>query len=345
MHEPHDHGPSSTFHNDFAQPVPAVHHTRSAGVAVEPERALACASRTCRRTRARRPWDPWSCRSCRRCRRRPSPRSGRRRTARPLLDERMQRRPAGALAADQQIAHDAGASVAHRVDLGRVARMRDDRGASPWMVRAKREVLGAQLLGARNRDGADPQQRGHREQPRRDLRQDDDRRGRLSRRRGRAALRPSAERPPRSPETPTSWRSPWASTNSRPRRVCEPSASITSRAKLNSVGTSQSKLACMARHTSRARSLSPAKDARPDGFPGRCGSMFDRETIARGARVRIGKNVPLSGRPGDLARASPASSRPVGAMTVLEKAAPMLPETLREARELWKSRPWSTAAN
>ncbi len=32
MHEPHDHGPSSTFHSDFAQPVPAVLHTRSSGV-------------------------------------------------------------------------------------------------------------------------------------------------------------------------------------------------------------------------------------------------------------------------------------------------------------------------
>ena len=26
---PHDHGPISTFHSDFAQPVPATHHTRS----------------------------------------------------------------------------------------------------------------------------------------------------------------------------------------------------------------------------------------------------------------------------------------------------------------------------
>ena len=30
---PHDHGPSSTFQSDFAQPVPAVHHTRSSRLA------------------------------------------------------------------------------------------------------------------------------------------------------------------------------------------------------------------------------------------------------------------------------------------------------------------------
>ncbi len=37
--EPHDHGPSSTFHSDFAQPVPAVHQTRSSGVASSQKRA------------------------------------------------------------------------------------------------------------------------------------------------------------------------------------------------------------------------------------------------------------------------------------------------------------------
>ena len=31
MDEPHDHGPSSTLHSDLAQPVPAVHQTKSSG--------------------------------------------------------------------------------------------------------------------------------------------------------------------------------------------------------------------------------------------------------------------------------------------------------------------------
>jgi hypothetical protein len=39
IHDPHDHGPSSTLHNDLAQPVPAVHHTKSAGVQANQNRA------------------------------------------------------------------------------------------------------------------------------------------------------------------------------------------------------------------------------------------------------------------------------------------------------------------
>jgi len=61
----------------------------------------------------------------------------------------------------------------HGLDFGRIGDVRDERDR-PAVVRAVRQILGAQLVGARDGDRADAQQRGHREQPIRDLRQHDD---------------------------------------------------------------------------------------------------------------------------------------------------------------------------
>jgi hypothetical protein len=71
-------------------------------------------------------------------------------------------------------------------------------------------------------------------------------------------------------------------------------------------------------------------------LPGRLFSMFDPETIARGARIRFGKNIRFQGVPAILVGVACIIAAG-GAMTVLEKAAPILPDTLREARELWKT--------
>jgi hypothetical protein len=71
-------------------------------------------------------------------------------------------------------------------------------------------------------------------------------------------------------------------------------------------------------------------------FPSRLFSMLDPEAIARGARIRFGKNVRFQGVPAILVGVACIVAAG-GAMTVLEKAAPILPETLREARELWRT--------
>lgn len=71
-------------------------------------------------------------------------------------------------------------------------------------------------------------------------------------------------------------------------------------------------------------------------FPGQLFSMLDPETIARSARVRFGKNVRFQGVPAILVGVACIVAT-VGAIKLLEKAAPMLPETLREARELWRT--------
>jgi hypothetical protein len=65
-------------------------------------------------------------------------------------------------------------------------------------------------------------------------------------------------------------------------------------------------------------------------------SMLDSETLARGSRIRYGKNVRIVGVPAILIGVACIVAA-AGAMSVLEKAAPMLPDTLREARELWRT--------
>jgi hypothetical protein len=65
-------------------------------------------------------------------------------------------------------------------------------------------------------------------------------------------------------------------------------------------------------------------------------SMLDSKTLVRGSRVRLGKNVRFVGVPAILVGVAciVAAGR---AMAVLEKAATILPDTLREARELWRT--------
>jgi hypothetical protein len=65
-------------------------------------------------------------------------------------------------------------------------------------------------------------------------------------------------------------------------------------------------------------------------------SMLDPETIARGSRIRFGKNIRFQGVPAILVGVACVVAAG-GVVTVLEKAAPILPETLREARELWRT--------
>jgi len=64
--------------------------------------------------------------------------------------------------------------------------------------------------------------------------------------------------------------------------------------------------------------------------------MLDSETLVRGSRIKLGKSVRIAGVPAILVGVA-CIVAVSGAMNVLEKAAPMLPETLREARELWRS--------
>ena len=65
-------------------------------------------------------------------------------------------------------------------------------------------------------------------------------------------------------------------------------------------------------------------------------SMLDSETLARGSRIRWGKNVRIVGVPAILVGVACIVGA-AGAMKALEKAAPLLPETLREARDLWRT--------
>ena len=99
-----------------------------------------------------------------------------RRTAgelRSAFDKRIEACPARRIAADQQVARHPGGLSAHQLDFGANARMRDHRRRA-GMIGAEGQIFGAQLLGARNRDGTQPIEREHREQPSRNLRQHDD---------------------------------------------------------------------------------------------------------------------------------------------------------------------------
>ena len=71
-------------------------------------------------------------------------------------------------------------------------------------------------------------------------------------------------------------------------------------------------------------------------FARRFFSMLDSETLVRGSRIRLGKNVRLVGVPAILVGVACIVAAG-GAMAVLKKAAPILPDTLREARELWRT--------
>ncbi len=65
-------------------------------------------------------------------------------------------------------------------------------------------------------------------------------------------------------------------------------------------------------------------------------SMLDAEPLARGSRIKLGKNVRVAGVPAILFGVA-AIVLAAGAMAALQKTAPLLPETLREARNLWNS--------
>jgi len=60
------------------------------------------------------------------------------------------------------------------------------------------------------------------------------------------------------------------------------------------------------------------------------------ESVLRGSKIRIGKRIRLQGAPailGGIAVVIVAA----GVVRFVEQAAPMLPEGLREVRELWKT--------
>ncbi|MBC5811282.1 MAG: hypothetical protein GIW95_10610 [Candidatus Eremiobacteraeota bacterium] len=63
---------------------------------------------------------------------------------------------------------------------------------------------------------------------------------------------------------------------------------------------------------------------------------LDSDALGRGSRIRIGKNVRVQGVPAILLAVACVVAAG-GAMAVLEKAVPLLPDTLREANELWKT--------
>jgi hypothetical protein len=71
-------------------------------------------------------------------------------------------------------------------------------------------------------------------------------------------------------------------------------------------------------------------------FARRLSSMLDSETLARGSRIRLGKDVRFVGVPAILIGVACIVAA-AGAMAVLKKVAPILPDTLREARELWRT--------
>ena len=71
-------------------------------------------------------------------------------------------------------------------------------------------------------------------------------------------------------------------------------------------------------------------------FARRLFSMLDSETLVRGSRVRLGKDVRFIGVPAILVGVACIVAAG-GAMAVLRKAVPILPDTLREARELWRT--------
>ena len=64
--------------------------------------------------------------------------------------------------------------------------------------------------------------------------------------------------------------------------------------------------------------------------------LSEPEMLARASRIRIGKNIRIQGVPAILVGVACVVAAG-GAMAVLEKAVPLLPDTLREANELWKT--------
>jgi hypothetical protein len=65
-------------------------------------------------------------------------------------------------------------------------------------------------------------------------------------------------------------------------------------------------------------------------------ALLDPERLVRGSRIRFGKNVRFTGVPAILAGVACVVAAG-GAASVLRIAAPILPDMLREARELWKT--------
>ena len=65
-------------------------------------------------------------------------------------------------------------------------------------------------------------------------------------------------------------------------------------------------------------------------------SMLDSERLVRGSRVRFGKDVRFRGVPAILVGVALIVAA-AGVTAALEKAAPILPEMFREARELWRT--------
>ena len=65
-------------------------------------------------------------------------------------------------------------------------------------------------------------------------------------------------------------------------------------------------------------------------------SMLDSKTLVRGSRIKLGKNVRFAGVPAILVGVACIVAA-AGAMKALQKAAPTLPETLRESRALWRT--------
>jgi hypothetical protein len=64
--------------------------------------------------------------------------------------------------------------------------------------------------------------------------------------------------------------------------------------------------------------------------------LVHQRRMVRGSRIRLGKNVRVQGVPAILMGVACIVAA-AGAASVLRKAAPILPDTLREARELWKT--------
>ena len=88
-------------------------------------------------------------------------------------DQRLDRGPAVARAANDEIVLQVGRVGRDRVDFTRVGRVRDDDGRA-GMIGAKEQILGPQLLGPGDSHGTEAEEPQHREQPGRNFRQNDD---------------------------------------------------------------------------------------------------------------------------------------------------------------------------
>jgi hypothetical protein len=65
-------------------------------------------------------------------------------------------------------------------------------------------------------------------------------------------------------------------------------------------------------------------------------ALLDAKPLVRGSRIRFGKEIRLQGVPAILLGVACIVAA-AGAASVLRKAAPILPDTLREVRALWKT--------